>query len=89
MEVNSSRKMNTSPEIYFPQTSARAGKSVTRSRSNVWRSRSTEIAPLVSAGATKLIITSSIQTIKPKAAFPKLRRSSRLPIVVSDERMNR
>ena len=70
MAVMISSNRNTIAELSLPNTKSRPESRVVRSRSNVWRSRSEEIAHEVRAGAIKLTMSSSSKTTVLKMILP-------------------
>ena len=70
MAVKISRSRKTTAELSLPNTNALPESRDVRSRSKVWRSRSEEIAPEVSAGPIKLTMSSSSKTTVLKMTFP-------------------
>ena len=82
--ANSSNEMNRNDELSLPITNERAGSSVVRNRSKVCPSRSEEIEPAVSAGATKQAVNSSSSMVVPNRVLPSVWRRVRMfvPLVV-------
>ena len=68
--VKMSKSRYTTAEPSFPNTRERAESREVRNRSKVWRSRSEEIAPDVSAGPIKLTINNSSKTTVLKITLP-------------------
>jgi hypothetical protein len=84
---NRSKRINRNVELSFPRISERADSKVVRNISKVCPSRSDEIEPAVSAGATKQAVRSWRNIVVPNKVFPIVcLRSSAIAASVVDEK---